>query len=145
MIKNIIAMICIFLMCGMGSAYARIKLVDNVYAFETSEGLKVGAVFGNLPANGNLVSVTSPACLRAELHEMTEVDGIMKMRQIHDIIPTDDAIIHFTATGYHIMLMGLKEPLKRGTTIPITFKFKDGSSRDVMVPVVSRADKKDVK
>ena len=65
MIKNIIAMICIFLMCGMGSAYARIKLVDNVYAFETSEGLKVGAVFGNLPANGNLVSVTSPACLRA--------------------------------------------------------------------------------
>lgn len=136
---------CVVVVCGFGTAYARIQMVEDVYAFETSAGLKVGAVFGDLPASESLIAVSSPVCLRAELHEMTEVGGIMKMRQVRDIRPSGDAVIHLTSMGYHIMLMELKEPLKKGSKIPVTFTFKDGSSRDVMVPVVSRADKKDIK
>lgn len=136
---------CLLVVCGIGSAYAQVRAIEDVYAFETSAGLNVGAVFGDLPANEGLMAVSSPVCLHAELHEMTEVDGIMKMRQVHDVMPSGDAVIRLTSMGYHIMLIGLKEPLKKGTRIPVTFTFKDGSSRDIMVPVVSRTDKKDTK
>ncbi len=37
--------------------------------------------------------------------------------------------------GYHVMLMDLKQPLKKGDTVPITLKFqgKDGKPQEVEV------------
>lgn len=113
----------------------------GLYAFETSSGMRVGAVFGVLPPlidADDLVSVTSPVSSRIEIHEMKDVDGIMKMRKV-DFIPLkrqEENIL--LPTGYHLMLMNLKSPLQEGTEFPMTLVFRKASSVTVTVPVLGR-------
>ncbi len=46
------------------------------------------------------------------------------MRPVMDGLPvTATAPIHMAPGGYHIMLLGLKQPLKQGDHVPVTLSF----------------------
>lgn len=118
--------------------------VAGLYAFETSAGMKVGAAFGALPtvtADDELLSVTSPISPRIEIHEMKEVDGIMRMRKVDAIPVLANKKNMLAPTGYHLMLMGLSAPLVKGTDFPLTLKFKNAGEKIVTIPVLSRKAK----
>jgi hypothetical protein len=47
---------------------------------------------------------------------------------------------HGAASGYHLMLMGLKAPLKDGDRFPVVLNFKRAGEREVMVWVQTPRD-----
>ncbi|MFD0366257.1 copper chaperone PCu(A)C [Nocardia sp. GCM10030253] len=94
----------------------------------------MSAAFGDLNNSSDkpvtVVSATSPASGRVELHEVVAAaDGTKKMQQKKGgfVIPA-----HGTAAlrpgADHIMFMGLKAPLRTGAETPVTLTFDDGTS-----------------
>ena len=117
---------------------------NNLYAFETAPTIKAGAVFGKIhersTKSGALTGVESSVCEHAELHQMLIEGGIMKMRKVEAIQSEKGSGIKLAPVGYHIMLMKLKAPLKKGDQIPLTLIYQNGDKTEIKVPVVSRAD-----
>lgn len=116
----------------------------GLYAFETSVGMRVGAAFGLLPVlaeDDELLSVTSPVLPRVEIHEMKEVGGIMQMRKVGFMPLEKNKENQLRPMGYHLMLMDLKGPLKKGSEFPLTLVFKKAGQKTVIVPVLAREAK----
>ena len=75
----------------------------------------------------SLVGVEMAEGARAEIHE-TVMDGdIVKMRLVKALAIPAGGRAELTPTGGHLMIMGLKGPLKVGDTLPMKLKFADGS------------------
>jgi copper(I)-binding protein len=91
------------------------------------------SIFGTLDnptgADINVVSATSPVASMVEMHEVTMVDGAMKMHPKIGgfVVPAHG--IHVLEPGHdHIMVMGLTKPIKAGDPVTATLKLKDGTS-----------------
>ncbi|PZP55378.1 MAG: hypothetical protein DI586_07030 [Micavibrio aeruginosavorus] len=134
------------LLCLTTPAFADIQVTD-VRAFETSEGMKNGAVLLTLKNTGKeddkIISASTLAADQTEIHEMLETDGVMKMREVGAITIKAGEEVAFKPDGYHIMLLGLKEPLKAGNARPLTLKFLRASEIKTTVEVISRSTKKE--
>ena len=70
---------------------------------------------------GRLVSASSPLASSVEIHEMAMDGNVMTMRALPDglALPAGKAVA-LKPDGVHIMLMGLKQALKAGDTVPVT-------------------------
>lgn len=101
-----------------------------------------GAVYLTIttPEADRLIAIFTPAAAMANIHESKDVNGVMKMqmREALDLAPGQPAILK--PGGLHIMLTGLKAPLKKGETIPIELTFEKAGTVQVMVPVGGVAD-----
>ncbi len=111
--------------------------VSGAWARGTVEGQKATGAFMQLrSADGAaLVGVESPVAGVAEIHEMRMEGNTMRMRAIPRLeLPAGQAV-DLKPGGYHIMLMNLKAPLKKGESVPIRLKFqgKDGKPQEVEV------------
>ncbi len=115
--------------------------IDHPYATPTRPGMTTGAVyFRAIQNNGTepdrLLSARTPTAATVELHRM-EMDGdVMRMAAVPAIeLPakTEVRLRHGTPNGYHLMLLGLKAPLKDGDRFPVTLTFARAGDREVMV------------
>ena len=68
---------------------------------------------------GKLVEVRSPSGM-AEMHEMAMDGNVMRMRQVSAIELPAGKPVELKPGGLHLMLMGLKAPLKAGETVSFT-------------------------
>ncbi|MBN8872763.1 MAG: copper chaperone PCu(A)C [Rhodospirillales bacterium] len=96
------------------------------------------ALYFTLVDAGNpdrLVGVSTPVAASADLHESISENGIMKMRGVAGVAIERDKPLRFAPGGYHVMLMGLKQPLKAGETIPVTLQFQKAPPLAITVPV----------
>ena len=104
----------------------------------TAAGQSVGAGYFKLVNKGaadRLVSATTPAASMVELHSMSMDGNVMKMRQIDAIDVPAGQTVELKSGGLHLMLMGLKAPLKDGDRVPLTLKFEKAGSIKVIVNV----------
>ena len=85
-----------------------------------------------------LVGVSSPAAKTAELHSMTTEGGIMRMREVKSIELPAGKHVNLRESGYHLMLNGLKSPLKAGDSVPLTLSIKAG--KQGVVKIETRAE-----
>lgn len=100
-----------------------------------------GAVyFKSIKNEGNtadeMVGARTTVASSIELHEMRMEGDVMKMRSVSSItLPPGSTtrFMHGQATGYHLMLMGLKKPLKEGDRFPVWLQFKQAGEKEVMV------------
>lgn len=116
----------------------------QLYAYETSAGMSMGAVFGALPnvaEDDELLSVSSPICDHVEIHKMQEENGIMKMRRVDSLALSKGSANMLAPTGYHLMLIQLKSPLKDGQSFPLTLTFKKSEKVTLEIPVTTRKAK----
>jgi copper(I)-binding protein len=85
---------------------------------------------------GRLVAVSSPVAGVAEVHEMKMAEGgVMKMAAVPALeLPAGQAV-ELKPGGYHVMLMGLKQQLKAGDSVPLTLTIegKDGKKEALQV------------
>ena len=52
---------------------------------------------------------------KAEIHQMSMADGVMRMRQLLDGLPVPaKSSVALEPNSYHLMFTGLKRPLKEG-------------------------------
>jgi len=70
------------------------------------------------------------------VHRTVEEGGIMKMEPVMGGIDIPaDGTVALKRGGLHVMLMGLKAPLKQGDSVKLTLVFDGGKEIAVEVPV----------
>jgi copper(I)-binding protein len=110
------------------SAFAQNVTVTNAWARATVQGQKATGAFMTLTAkdNAKLVGVSSPVAGVAEIHEMKVEKDVMKMAALPNglDLPAGKAV-ELKPGSFHVMLMDLKAPLAKDTTVPLTLMFQD--------------------
>ncbi|MDI3903604.1 copper chaperone PCu(A)C [Pseudomonas aeruginosa] len=89
--------------------------------------------------NDTLLGVDTPRAASAEVHEHVHKNGMMSMQKVDsvDVAPGKD--LRFAPGGYHLMLMGLKQPLVAGERFPLTLHFRKAGDVPVEIVVESKA------
>ena len=82
-----------------------------------------------------LVSVSSPVAKKAEIHNHINDKGVMRMRQVAKIDVPAGKSVTLQPGGFHVMLMGLKQPLKLNDTFPVTLKYQSGRTQKITATV----------
>ncbi|QDH74106.1 copper chaperone PCu(A)C [Brevundimonas sp. M20] len=76
------------------------------------------------PAADTLVSISTPAAGRTEIHESKIESNMMMMRQLKAGLPLPAGqTVELKPGGNHIMLLAIEQPLTEGQTIPLTLNF----------------------
>ena len=120
-----------------GTAAAQVVEVKDPWARATAPGQKAGGVFMQLKSAGGgaLVAVESPAATVVEIHEMAMEGNVMRMRAIPKLDLPAGQTVELKPGGYHVMLIDLKAPLKKGDMVPVKLKVqgKDGKPAEIEV------------
>lgn len=83
-----------------------------------------------------LMSVSSPAAGRAEIHESRLESNMMMMYELRDGLPLPAGqAVELKPGGNHIMLLSVTEPLKAGDSVPLTLKFASAAPVEVTAAV----------
>ncbi|HTI87286.1 MAG TPA: copper chaperone PCu(A)C [Alphaproteobacteria bacterium] len=113
--------------------------VENAWAPPTPGASKTAAVYftvinrGGTPAR--IVGAATPAAEHADMHTTIRDGDIMRMRRVVSVeIPAGGKAV-FAPNGFHVMLTGLKAPLKMGDKLQVTLKFAEAGDVPVVVTV----------
>ena len=112
--------------------------VTKVWARATAPSAQNGAAYFTLGNDGpadTLTGASTPVSAMAELHRTINDNGTMKMRPVKSIAVAHGSTTTFAPGGYHVMLMGLKQPLKPGETFPLTLTFAKAGKMTVTATV----------
>ena len=83
-----------------------------------------------------LLSASTPRAAKAELHTHINDNGVMRMREVAGGVEVAAGQqVKFAPGSYHVMLMGLKQPLRAGDHFPLTLRFEKAGSVTVDVAV----------
>jgi periplasmic copper chaperone A len=111
-------------------AYARASATPTAAA-----GAAYVSVMNHAAEADTLVSAATPAARTAEIHMTVTADGVMKMKAAGELEIPAMGRLEMKPGGYHIMLVGLKAPLRKGDEIEITLTFEKAGDVTVKVPV----------
>jgi len=76
-------------------------------------------------SSDRLIGASTRAATGAQLHQMSTAGGIMRMRPMTGGAPIGaSASLKLSPSGDHLMLIGLKSPLKAGAHVKITLQFQ---------------------
>ncbi len=102
-------------------------------------GAKVGAAYLLITNAGKapdrLVAVSTPVAGKAELHSVTNDNGVMKMRPVDGLTLKPGETVELKPGGLHIMLMEVQGGLKPGDTVPLTLTFEKAGAKSVSASV----------
>jgi hypothetical protein len=129
-----------------GTLYAQTVDVKEAWVRTSVQGQKATAAFMKITAKdgAKLVGASSPVAGVTEVHEMKMDGDIMKMRAVPGGLDLPAGkTVELTPGGYHVMLMDLKAPLPKDSTVPLTLVFKNAkgvqSKVELKVPVAAVA------
>lgn len=109
--------------------------VGDPYVRQAPPGAMATGAFMTIRNSGKqevrIVSASNPASAVTELHTHLNEGGVMKMRQVKDILVPAGGEAVLKPGGLHVMLIDMKGPLSAGDTVPITLKLEDGSSKEI--------------
>ncbi len=113
--------------------------IDHPMSFETTA--KAGGGYMIITNTGDtddaLIGVSADFP-KVEIHQSAEEDGVMKMFHVERIdIPAGETV-KLAPGGYHVMFMGLSDPLTEGDTIPATLTFENAGEVEVVFNVEAR-------
>ncbi len=79
-------------------------------------------------ADARLVAASSPAAERVEIHLMKHENGMMTMRAVESLaLPAGQEVA--LESGTHLMLVGLKQPLKAGDSVQLALTVEYADKR----------------
>jgi periplasmic copper chaperone A len=100
---------------------------------------KNGAVFLEIKSVADeadkLLSASGAVADNVEIHNHINDNGIMQMRRVDFIDIAEGGATKLVPGGYHIMLLGLKQPLKSGETFKLQLTFEKAGAIEVDVAV----------
>lgn len=111
--------------------------IGHPWSRATPAGAKVAAGYFTLKNEGSeadrLVSVTSEIAPNSEIHEMSvDSAGVMTMRGLPDGVEIPaGATVEFKPGAYHLMFMGITQPVKEGTRFKGSLTFEKAGTVDV--------------
>ena len=91
---------------------------------------------------GSLVGAESASAGTVEVHEMRMDGNVMRMRAVPRLDLPAGKTVQLKPGGYHIMLIDLKQALKKGDTVPLKLRIENKDKSVATVEV--RAEVRDV-
>jgi periplasmic copper chaperone A len=120
-------------------------VVKQAWARATIGLGKTGAMYLTVTNRGDkadrLIAVTTPIARRAGLHTHIVDGDVIKMRPVEAVEIAAGQSATFKPGGDHIMMMGLKRPLKKGGSFPLTLTFEAAGSVAIMVDIAGATAK----
>ena len=113
--------------------------VSRPWARATPGMVRTGAVYLTMSNHGaamdRLVAISTPVAGKAELHTAVMENNIMKMRRLSaiEVHPGEPSVLR--PGGMHVMLMGLRAPLREGDVFPLMLRFEKAGRLEVRVEV----------
>lgn len=102
--------------------------MDRPWLRETAPGARAGGGYALIRNTGKtedrLLGGRTSVAASVDVHSMTMDGNIMRMRPVSGgLAIAPGGSVALKPGGYHLMLMGLKQPLKQGETVTITLRF----------------------
>jgi len=115
----------VVLLAAAAAAQAQVE-ARAAWARATVQGQTTAGAYMQLTSNErvSLVGVESAAAANAEIHEMRMEGKVMRMRALSRLELLPGKTTELKPGGYHIMLLELKQPLKKGEIVPIRLKLE---------------------
>lgn len=118
-------------------------VLHHAWARATPGGAKSGAAYVEIENKGDqpdkLLGAASDVAAMVEIHTMSMENDMMVMKPAGVLdIPAHGKVV-LKPHGLHIMLMGLKQPLKEGDTFAVTLSFEKAGNVELQV-VVDKID-----
>ena len=114
--------------------------IEHAWARPSAGTTKLSAAYMTLKNGGKeadtLKSASSPVAEKVEVHENIMDNGVMKMRQVQGglAIPAGGEV-NLKPGGVHIMLIGLKQNLELGQTVPLKLSFANAGDTEIQAKV----------
>jgi len=128
---------------GSGAALAADVEVRNAWVRGTVTGQQATGAFMEISskAGATLIGASSPAAAVTEIHEMKMDGQVMRMRAIPRLELPAGKTVQLGPSGYHVMLIRLKQPLLKGESVPLTLQIegKAGATDAIKVKTEGRA------
>ena len=119
--------------------------IANPWSRATPKGSPVGAGYLIIKNSGKtgdrLISASSDGAREVQVHEMSMDGGVMKMRELRNGLELPaGAAVELKPGGYHLMLMDLKNPLMKDSTVKVTLKFEHAGTVPVEFKIGGMGD-----
>jgi copper(I)-binding protein len=112
-------------------------LITDQWVKAADSGMTAGFAHLGNPTDQDLTitAASSPSATAMELHEVVDKDGEMMMQPVDGgfTVPAGGHL-HLEPGGYHLMFMGLPEPIDAGEEVEITLTCADGSTTSFTAP-----------
>lgn len=109
------------------------------WARPTAAGQQAAAAYLTIHNGGKredrLLSVSTTAAAAASLHVTSNVGGIARMRPSGPVAIAPGRTVTMAPGGLHLMLTGLKAPLRPGTRLPLALRFERAGLVRTALPV----------
>ncbi|MBV9757449.1 MAG: copper chaperone PCu(A)C [Alphaproteobacteria bacterium] len=113
--------------------------VSKPWTRATAAPGSTAAVYATITNHGGtpdrLTGAACPVAQSTEIHQDTNENGIMRMRPVDGIDIPPGHTLTLAPNGYHLMLVGTKQRLTRGSTITCTLQFRDAGPVGIELPV----------
>jgi periplasmic copper chaperone A len=121
------------------TAAAQVR-VEGAWARPTVPGQQGGGGYLTLTsaAADRLLGGSTPVAQRVELHTMSMKGDVMEMRQIDAIELPAGRKVELKPGGLHVMFIGITQPLKQGSKVPVTLRFEKAGEMKVEFEVTHR-------
>ena len=127
------------LLMAMASVSHAQVVAHDAWSRITAPSVPTGVVFVQLHNTGTqqdaLIGASTNVAQKVELHNHIHDNGVMRMRQVKHIDIQAGKQVTLQPGGLHIMLMGLKQPLKRNQTFELTLQYQSGHQQTITVTV----------
>jgi periplasmic copper chaperone A len=115
-------------------------VISQAWSRATPGGAKIGGGYLTIENNGSapdrLVGASADVADKAQVHEMSMKDGVMTMRPLDKGLTIEPGkTVKLAPGGYHLMLFGLKSPLKQGEKLPVTLEFEKAGKVKISLEV----------
>lgn len=124
-----LALLCLGVTACQDAAAPSVEVSDAVCR-PTPNGRDVTGCYMTLAAatDDRLVSVSTDAAGKAEIHEMSTAGGVMTMAEMTNGLPLPAGeVTALQPGGNHIMLMQVTAPLAEGDTVDLALTFADAA------------------
>jgi hypothetical protein len=119
-------------------------VVSEGWTRPTAAGMSMGVAYflvrNDGAADDAIVSASSPAAARVEMHQTTLADGMARMRPLKKIAVPAKGRVAVSPGGIHLMLVDLAKPLTAGTRVPLILQFRNAGRVEIRLAVEPRAD-----
>lgn len=121
-------------------ALSPVNAVQVINPWSRATAGRTAAVYvtfeNNTRSDDRLVAAATAIAERAELHVASSENGVMRMRPLDAIEIKSGTQATLKPGGMHIMLIGLKQPLRAGQTFPLTLSFERSGNIEITVKVM---------
>jgi hypothetical protein len=115
--------------------------LSDLWTRATPPGAPTAAGYLTVTNNGSkadrLIAASTPLADIGRMHQMAVTDGVMTMTPVEGIEIAPGETVTLAPGGFHIMFVGMKEPLTAGGVMPVTLTFEKASAIETYLHVVA--------